>query len=201
MVLLGDFNLHADNGRDRDSKTFLDILYSADLFQHVKGSTHQAGHTLDLLISRKDDENFVLNTDIISGLPSDHLAVFCTLNFDRPAPTKKRIACRKFQSIDMDQFRNDIQSSSLAATNDTNASDMAERYNLMLTDLLDKHAPENLSLTSLRPNATWYNETVREAKRIDGVLSANLAWRLTNRFTTCNVNLTMISCVLRNRNI
>ena len=47
-VLLGDFNIHVDNGRDRDSKTFLDILYSADLFQHVKGSTHRAGHTLDL---------------------------------------------------------------------------------------------------------------------------------------------------------
>ena len=53
-LLIGDFNIQVDNVSNKDSKTFSDILYAARLQQHVCDVTHQAGHTLDLVITRKD---------------------------------------------------------------------------------------------------------------------------------------------------
>ena len=42
---------------------------------------------------------------------------------------------------------------------------MAEQYNIVLKELLDKHAPERSILVTIRPKAPWYTNKVREAKR------------------------------------
>src|SRR6218665_1091788 len=48
LLIIGDFNIHLE---DPSLSSFLDILSQFDLCQHVTGSTHKAGHTLDLVIT------------------------------------------------------------------------------------------------------------------------------------------------------
>lgn len=55
-MLFGDFNFHVDDCRNKDATTFLNTLEEAGFQQHVMTSTHQAGHTPDLLITRRVDE-------------------------------------------------------------------------------------------------------------------------------------------------
>lgn len=55
-MLVGDFNIHVDDCRNKDATTFLNTLEEAGFQQHVMTSTHQAGHTPDLLITRRVDE-------------------------------------------------------------------------------------------------------------------------------------------------
>ena len=47
--------------------------------QHVTGSTHPKGHTLDLIITR-GDENMVHDAIILPDLFSDHKVVACKLD-------------------------------------------------------------------------------------------------------------------------
>ena len=56
LLITGDFNLHVDNNLDKSSQDFLALIDSFNLKQHVCSPTHRAGHTLDLLITRDDDQ-------------------------------------------------------------------------------------------------------------------------------------------------
>ena len=52
LLIVGDFNIHVDSSNN-ESQSFLDILNANGLIQHVKSSTHQKGHILDLVITRE----------------------------------------------------------------------------------------------------------------------------------------------------
>ena len=52
IVALGDFNLHVDVPTKSDVATFMSILSSLNMSQHVVDPSHKRGHTLDLIITR-----------------------------------------------------------------------------------------------------------------------------------------------------
>ena len=55
LVITGDFNIDIDNSHDPDANRLLDLFESMGLCQHVNESTHEHGHTLDLMITRASD--------------------------------------------------------------------------------------------------------------------------------------------------
>ena len=56
LLITGDLNLHVDNNLDKSTRDFLALIDSFNLKQHVCSPTHTAGHILDLLITRDDDQ-------------------------------------------------------------------------------------------------------------------------------------------------
>ena len=75
LLLVGDFNIHVDDtSNKKHALSFVETLASASFEQHVNVPTHKAGHTLDLIISRRAD-NLVMYIDRLSELPSDHHAL------------------------------------------------------------------------------------------------------------------------------
>ena len=48
VVIVGDFNIHADNPQDRGTKELCCVLHNFGLTQHMKEKTHIEGHCLDL---------------------------------------------------------------------------------------------------------------------------------------------------------
>ena len=56
LLITGDFNLHVDNNLDKSSQDFLALIDSFNFKQHICSLTHRAGHILDLLITRDDDQ-------------------------------------------------------------------------------------------------------------------------------------------------
>ena len=78
LLITGDFNFHVDNKSDVDANNFSDLLESFNLCQHVMESTHCAGHTLDLIISRNSEN--ILNSLYVVDVPiSDHRLIRATL--------------------------------------------------------------------------------------------------------------------------
>ena len=71
ISIAGDFNIHVDDIRNVDAVTFLDVLESFGLQQHVKQPTHVLGHTLDLIISRYSD-NLLKAPPVTDFFVSDH---------------------------------------------------------------------------------------------------------------------------------
>ncbi len=78
LLISGDFNIHADDPLDKDCIEFLNLLYALGIEQHVVGSTHRTGHTLDLVLTRARDKILPTNT-VQDDILSDHYPIHCDL--------------------------------------------------------------------------------------------------------------------------
>ena len=79
LLITGDFNFHVDNKSDVDANNFSDLLESFNLCQHVMESTHCAGHTLVLIISR-NSENILNSLNVVDVPISDQMALLNARN-------------------------------------------------------------------------------------------------------------------------
>ena len=88
LVICGDFNFHVDDLTNPDAVKFKIFLESTDLKYNVTGPTHRQGHSLDLILSR-EDENIVSDIRILpSDNISDHSLITGILDCPRPPPSK-----------------------------------------------------------------------------------------------------------------
>ena len=60
LIVGGDFNIHVNDSCDNSAKSFIDLLSSSGLLQHI------SGHTLDLLITRDVDPPVIGDISITS---------------------------------------------------------------------------------------------------------------------------------------
>ena len=126
--------------------------------------THQLGHTLDLVITRKSD-------NLISGRPApgilflDHLALLFKLKTARPPLKVDCVSFRKLRSIDEDAFKDDICNSELFQMNADDPYELAALFDNTLRFLLDRHTPVNHKNITIRPCVPWINDEIILAKR------------------------------------
>ena len=160
------FNFHVDAPSDRDAQRFLRLLETFNLKQHINVPTHRSGHTLDLVITRSD-ENVASKFDVYDPSISDHFVVSCMLSLPKTSFERKEICCRKLKSIDMQTFRDEISNSALASPSSIvdDLEQLTAVYDLTLSSLVDKHAPLKTRIVTVRPSASWYNENIMTEKR------------------------------------
>ena len=161
-LVVGDFNVHVDNPLDTNVSKFLSLLEGANLKQHVHCSTHQRGHTLDLVISNADFQVESLTTDM--SIQSDHWALLFGVNLPKPAKSMKSITTRKWKELNTKSFAADIRAS-LAGRDLTVPDSMVDIYNGELLSVLNNHCPKVERNIILRPNTTWYTPEMSAAKR------------------------------------
>jgi hypothetical protein len=90
VILLGDFNIHADMPHKSEVRRFLTSVETTGFFQHVVGPTHRSGHTLDLVMSRLDD-NLIGYCTVYLIPPSDHDMVKFCINLKKPSIMRKQL--------------------------------------------------------------------------------------------------------------
>ena len=165
LIMAGDFNIHLDNPKDSFVSNFCDIIQSANLLQHVKGSTHKRGHTLDLIITRSI-ENTIQDVCVNDSTISDHYSVSCYVNMEKSKPPRITMEYRKFRSINVAQFKEDIKDSILYNTSDTETpvSDLSLKYHDVMSYLIDKHAPIQKRSMIIRKAAPWMNDEIKMAR-------------------------------------
>ena len=163
-ILLGDFNLHVDDPSDSFAQSFLNAVEALGFQQHVQGPTHRAGHTLDLVLSRKS-EDIISHISLLSSLPSDHSAILSTINLKRPKNPKRKVTYRKLCDIDINSFRKDIKQILASSPCPFCPSGAVLFYNDSLSKLMDKHAPLKTVTVTIRPNAPWFSDEIRVARR------------------------------------
>ena len=137
--------------------------------QHVKGATHEKGHTLDLILSRNSDPTKIKNVRIMDQI-SYHFTVNFTVSLSAPNLTPKVISFRKIKDIDIDAFSKDIENTDIVV-NFQNISDLdvlVERYNTSLRGLLDIHAPVIQKRIISKLHAPWHQPYLLDllAKRV-----------------------------------
>ena len=88
-VILGDFNFRINDPTDTHAAKFKALTEQFNLIQHVSIPTHDAGNTLDLVLTRDDLSVSSIFTD--HSVKSDHSAVLFTISCASPGVVKKSI--------------------------------------------------------------------------------------------------------------
>ena len=144
--------------------SFLDILDTFSLHQHVTFPTHIYGHWLDLFITRSNCTN-VKAVSSSDGL-SDHLTVLIDLWLHiKSSPEKANIIFRPINKIDLDALHTDLSNSDLLMHPKTSLLELTDQFSKTLSQLLDKHAPKQTKMTQLRPPSPWMSLEIIIAKR------------------------------------
>ena len=118
-----------------------------NLIQHVSISTHDAGNTLDLVLTRGDLS--VSSTFTDHSVKSDHSAVLFTISCASPGVVKKYITYRKWKSIDVSSVQADLSDAfeDFAYQNNDTA---VRTYNSTLADIIDNHAQQKSRIVTVR---------------------------------------------------
>ena len=83
----------------------------------------------------------------------------------RPRPVEKMVSYRKYGSIDIDGFCDDIRNSPFFTDPADTVDTLVEQYESVLTDIVDKHAPLKSKRFVQRDKVPWYNKDIQQAKR------------------------------------
>ncbi|XP_072037282.1 uncharacterized protein [Amphiura filiformis] len=163
LILLGDFNIHMNKPFKSDVSQFSNLLSSNGFEQHITKPTHRLGNTLDLVISRPDDD-VVLDWTVKVPIVSDHFQVYCTINRVKPDLPKITRSMRNFRNFDQPSFGTELKEK-ISCVECDDINDMVTCYTDICNCLLDKYAPVTTKSVSVRCRLPWYNDEIREARR------------------------------------
>ena len=163
LLVTGDFNFHLDDDSDADAKKFMELLDTFGLQQHVTTPTHVSGHILEFVISRSSNDINVFSLES-SYFISDHCFIECLLSIPGPNIMFKEVTYRKLKHIDVDRFRSDIASSALSNSQWSSLESISQCYDETLLQILDKHAPINSKVLTIRPRVPCFSPELREHK-------------------------------------
>ena len=163
LYIVGDLNIHLDKP-SINTRSFLEILDTFSLHQHVTFPTHIYGHLLDLFIARSNCKHVkaVSSSDGVS----DHLTVLIGLWLQtKPSPEKANITFRPIHDIDLDTPNMDLYNSDLLMHPKISLLELTAQCSETLSYLLDKHAPKQTNMTQPRPPSPWMSIEIILAKR------------------------------------
>ena len=95
----------------------------------------------------------------------DHYSIECTIQQSTPLQNREIVSYRNVKQIDIDQFFRDVSESPTLHNIQGTVNELVDRYILGLRALLDKHAPTIHRVVTVRTRASWYTESLRDAKR------------------------------------
>jgi hypothetical protein len=103
LLVVGDFNFHINNTSDNDAAGFLDVCNSLNLKQHVAGPTHRSGNTLDLVLTRIED-NLIKSTQSKDYGYPDHYPVFISVCLAKPQLPTRQVTYRSVKSLNIENL-------------------------------------------------------------------------------------------------
>ena len=164
VLLVGDFNVKFNKPEDSDTCSLIDMFYNFNLKQYVQCSTHTSGNTLDLIVAR-DNSNLDISNPTESWYISDHCFIECNLKFSKPQSEKSISVIEKLKTLTVTKFANDLQKVAQDLENISDLSELAEQYNVRISQCLDKHAPVKTKTITIREQLFWYNNELSDIKR------------------------------------
>ena len=165
LLIIGDFNIHIDKTEEIYSKKFVETLDCLGLTQHVTFPTHVSGHTLDVIITRKEDQIISSVPRSNSFLNSDHSSVLCDIMLDRPKSATRSVQFRRLKNMDIPTFKRDVCDTLPSMAEATSLDSFVDNLIHSLQSTLDSHAPLVNHQITVTPHQPWFNDEIHCAKR------------------------------------
>ena len=163
-LLIGDFNIHMNNKEHQDTITFMDMLDTFALGNHIDFSTHKLDNTLDLVISNSASN--IIGKAEQGELFSDHYVVLFNLSISNAISSTREISYRKIKSINIEELQTDIYVSDIHTRKpDMDVETLTNIYNDALKRLINIHAPVKTKKISNRRRLPWFTDEIAEAIR------------------------------------
>ena len=147
-----------DNLQNPDTIIFSDFLELFGLINFVGFPTHQSRHMLDLFITHQSS---IIKSVSQGEFFSDHCFTYALLHLDCPTPKSKTVSYRKLKGINTTEFNKDIMDAFLFQDQPSSLSDHVQSYNTILSDALDKHAPEKTKRIHDTHHQPWFNDQIK----------------------------------------
>ena len=135
----------------------MDILETFDFIQHIDKPTHNSGHLLDYIITRKDSSG--VSNVYVSDFICDHRALHVSLTCNRVHPERKQIDVRSLKRITYDELEADLIGVNIDREC-TDVNSVVRQYDTSLTSLLDKHAASKRIYVVDRPMNDWMTNDI-----------------------------------------
>ena len=126
----------------------MDILETFDFIQHIDKPTHNSGHLLDYIITRKDSSG--VSNLYVSDFISDHRALHVSLTCSKAHLVRKQIEVRSLKRTHWDALEADL----IGVNIDRGCTDVnlvVRQYDASLSSLVNKHAPSKRIYVVERP--------------------------------------------------
>ncbi|XP_061490084.1 uncharacterized protein LOC133388035 [Rhineura floridana] len=180
LVVLGDFNIHAETALSGVAQDFMASMTTMGLSQVLSGPTHAAGHTLDLVFCAGWDDGD-LGVEELSVVPlswTDHYLVGFRLtgtqNLCRGGGPIRMVRPRRL--MDPDGFLMALGDFPVTSAGDS-VEALVDLWNGEMARAVDTIAPERpLSWSGAKP-APWFTRELAAMKRIR--LGLERCWRKT----------------------
>jgi hypothetical protein len=158
LVIAGDFNIDV-HSKSAQTSDFLNLIEAFDLSQHVTSATNDAGHTIDLVLSR---HHVPIETCKVGPGVADHLCVLFSLRLapninESPVQTK---VSRAYHRIDFESFQDNlfqnVTGPMLWSVNTFHPciTDLLGFFNSSITQVLDHHAPQQIKTIKKKKSAS-----------------------------------------------
>ena len=162
LLLTGDFNIHVNDPESPDANTFLDVLDSFGLQNHISFPTHHLSNTLDLVITSCND-NFI-ESSTPGRLFSDHNIVYFNITTFKQPNTIKEITYRKLKNINMTNFNKDVELHLNTHYSDKlSLTEKIQLYRNTLRVTFDRHAPLKRRKVPDRVKLAWFSDKIATA--------------------------------------
>ena len=107
----------------------------------------------------------------------DHKGISTILNISKPPISRKSVSYRKYRAIELAEFASDNESTITFYSEEMPLDDLVRYYNDSIRAAVDKHAPVQTKVVTLRPSTQWYSQELHAVKK--DKRKAERVWRRT----------------------
>ena len=163
VVLCGDFNLHIDDPSNTLAADFMTITNSFNLQQHVRGPTHNRGHTLDLVFTLGMSLTLL---DVLDLTVSDHRCIV----FNSECLVSETVAThswctRVFNENSPAEFCTQFSLNYQPPPEFADTNNLISNFNSVCLSTLNAVAPQKPITKSTKKRQPWLNDTIRSLKK------------------------------------
>ena len=152
------------------------VLTGCGLIQHVETPTYISGHTIDLIITR-NNQDLAIDTLYTDHFLSDHCFILCNLDHPAPPLTTRTSYTRSCKHFNHDNFQKDLQIVCARLLEIHDLDELVHGYNNDLKSCLEKHAPLKQQTLTVRPKVPRYTDELKAMKRERGLQCTQVSER------------------------
>jgi len=187
IIITGDFNLHVNNAADQHARRFNETLASFDLVQSVNAPTHRDGNTLDLVITRRDNQPVACSVQP-PNIISDHGLVTCCFGPVSFVDRQQTRYVRPWKKLDrgalVESLRGSVLCNDVGMLQQMSADELFDAYDSTMRRIVDQHVPASLmTVRDRRRLSPWFDEDCRASRRRSRMLERR--YRRTRKADDC----------------